>query len=233
MRRTDRHGTTLVGSAFAALVCCLAAWAGNAVADEATGSAAGLAAACRGAASQFHPITQTDIQQVKQELIDALERLDARFSQDGANGEAWRSISSSPPPRKRSRRMVLKANSCGISGSGTRQTTRGWNWCGSFNVQRGLDNYISILGVAANEAKVRAAFQSRLERLASALERYAAQPTTADAEVINETLNWLRVARERRTWFPPSIDPSSSRTSTAASRRTWWGPVSPSRSTRR
>ena len=78
--------------AFAALVCCLAAWAGNAVADEAISSAAGLAAACRGAESQFRPITQTDIQQVKQELIDALERLDSRLSQDGANGEAWRTI---------------------------------------------------------------------------------------------------------------------------------------------
>ena len=94
-----------------------------------------------------------------------------------------------------------KAKSCGIFWKRYKADHEGLELVWFVDVQRGLDNYISILGVAANEAKVRAAFQSRLERLASALERYAAQPTTADAEVINQTLNWLHVARQRRTWF--------------------------------
>ena len=89
-RANNRLTTNLETLALAALVCSLAAWTGNAVADEATGSAAGLPAACRNAEAQFHPITPTDVQQVKDELIEALDRLDARLSQDGANGEAWR-----------------------------------------------------------------------------------------------------------------------------------------------
>ena len=89
-RANNRLTTNLETLALAALVCSLAAWTGSALGDEATGSAAGLPAACRNAEAQFRPITPTDVQQVKGELIEALDRLDARLSQDGANGEAWR-----------------------------------------------------------------------------------------------------------------------------------------------
>jgi hypothetical protein len=179
-----------------ALVCSLAAWAGSALGDEATGSAAGLPAACRNAEAQFRPITPTDVQQVKGELIDALDRLDARLNQDGANGEAWRTYLKVAATRE-----ALQAD-----GAERKVLREIWNrykadhdglelvWF--VDVQRGLDNYLSILAVAANQEKVRADFQSRLERLASALERYAAKPTTEDAEIINQTINWLQVAHQ-------------------------------------
>ena len=168
--------------------------------DEATGSAAGLPAACRNAEAQFRPITPTDVQQVKGELIEALDRLDARLSQDGANGEAWRTYLKVAATREAlqadgAQRKVLRE-----IWNRYRADHDGLELVWFVDVQRGLDNYLSILAVAANQEKVRADFQSRLERLASALERYAAKPTTEDAEVINQTINWLQVAHQRRTW---------------------------------
>ncbi len=197
MHRGENLPTTNLGRlALVALVCALAAWASNARADEALDSAAGLSAACRNAAAQFHPIAPTDIQQVKDELIDALGRLDARLSQDGPNGEAWRSylkiaatkeaLQGDGAPRKLLRDIwkLYKADHEGLE----------LVWF--VDVQHGLDNYLSILAVAANQEKVRADFQSRLDRLAAVLERYAAKPTTEDAEVINEMVNWLQVAHQ-------------------------------------
>ena len=233
-RANNRLTTNLETLALAALVCSLAAWTGSALGDEATGSAAGLPAACRNAEAQFRPITPTDVQQVKGELIEALDRLDARLSQDGANGEAWRTY--------------LKVAATREGAAGRRR--RAQSPAGDLEPLQGRPRRAGV-----GMVRRRATRPGQLPLHS----RRGGEPGEGPAPTFSpDWSGWLRPSSgtppsrlpktprsltkpsigcksrtRRRTWFTRSISTSSDRTSTAAFRPRSWGRASPSRSTRR
>ena len=63
------------------------------------------------------------------------------------------------------------------------------------DTERATLNYMAMLGEAGNP-KIRADFEEKLDKLAAALDRYLAKPTTDNALVITESLRWLEGARQ-------------------------------------
>ncbi|MEN6457800.1 MAG: hypothetical protein ABFC63_02630 [Thermoguttaceae bacterium] len=156
---------------------------------------ADIEAACQAALSEFRPIDQSDIDQAKQGLIDALDRLDERLVQAGPNGEDWReylqwdklteALQAERPDRKTLARILTRY----------RPDHDGLELVWFLDVQRALHNYTALLGAVDNPA-IRKDFESRLERLAKSLHAYGVKPTTEDALTISESIRWLQSAHQ-------------------------------------
>ena len=125
-----------------------------------------LAAACRKAKAEFHPITQTDVAQAKTVLLEALDRLDQRLTQAGADGEDWRkylqwdALQESLRGDKQPDLALLDPHSPHYTAG-----YDGLELVWFLDVQHALHNYIATIG-AVDNPQVRAAYEKMLDSLA-------------------------------------------------------------------
>jgi hypothetical protein len=160
------------------------------------GAADDLPAACRNAKNEFRPLGKSDVEQTKTALIEALDRLDQRLVQDGANGAEWAKFLELATLRGQLQRAegpdkAVLAKLRGRYNSGHDGLELVW----FLDVQKNLQNYLAMT-FAVDNPKIRGEFEDKVEKLAGSLERYAAKPTTEDALVISESLRWLESARQ-------------------------------------
>ena len=155
-----------------------------------------LAAACRNAKAEFHPISQTDVIQAKAVLSEAIDRLDQRLTLAGPGGDAWReylqwdALQALLRGEKQPDLPVLtRIHSRYTAGY------EGLELVWFLDVQHALHNYIATIG-AVNEPQVRAASEKVLDKLAASLDAYLVKPTTDDALVISESVRWLQDAHQ-------------------------------------
>ncbi len=155
-----------------------------------------LPAACEKAKSEFHPIDLGDVQQSKEQLIEALSRLDRRLDQDGANGEAWRKylqgselqaeLHANKTPDKA---LLLKIYALYCAEHEGLDLV----WFG--DVQRALHNFNGML-YALDNPNFRTYFDGVVKRLDVSLKKYVAQPNAADAQAIAESVRFLEGAHQ-------------------------------------
>jgi hypothetical protein len=180
---------------FVSLVA-ISIYAANAKQDAPSVPQGSLAAACQQAKADFHPITQSDVAQAKTVLLEAVGRLDEKLTEAGEIGEGW---------RKYLHWDLLQES---LRGDTRRDLdrltqiyaffTRGYDglelaWF--LDVQHALENYIVMAGVVGSP-HVRTLYESQLDKLAPALEAYAAKPTTENALVISQVVRWLQNAHQ-------------------------------------
>ncbi len=170
---------------FAAAVCTAASRAAeNAVPPK------DLPAACRAAKANFRPISQSDVDQAKTELLEALGRLDQRLSQAGPNGDDWRKYILWDKLQDELRRDKPDRAALHDVEDRYRPDHDGLELVWFIDVQHALHEYAAMLGAVDNPA-IRTAYEQRLDRLAKTLEAYVAKPATEDAVVISESVHWL------------------------------------------
>jgi hypothetical protein len=155
-----------------------------------------LPAACKKAKAEFRPITQSDVEQSKESLLESLGRLDQRLTLDGSNGVAW---------RKYLRWDALQDELRGGKQPDKTLLTHVYNRYAAsedglelvwfLDVQQALRNYIATVNAVGNP-QVRAAYEALLDKLTASLEAYIAKPTTDGAMAISESVRWLEDARQ-------------------------------------
>ena len=155
-----------------------------------------LAAACRKAKAEFRPLTRTDVDRAKSELIEALNRLDQRLAQDGPNGENWRKFLDLAPLHDQLQRpegpdKAIPTHTLSRFNSGYDGLELVW----FLDVQQALHNYLALM-YAVDNPKIRTTFEEKIDKLAGALDAYVAKPTTDDALVISESVRWLQDAAQ-------------------------------------
>jgi hypothetical protein len=155
-----------------------------------------LAAACQKAATDFRPLTKDDVAQVKVALLEAIGRLGERLARWGSIGDDWRKyllweklnaeLQSEQPDKATLTKIYYRyaANYDGLE--------LAW----FLDVQQALRNYIALQN-AVDNATVRAAYEKRMNRLAIALGKHLAKPTTETALEISEILHWLQESRQQ------------------------------------
>jgi hypothetical protein len=155
-----------------------------------------LAAICEHAKVDFRAITQADVAAARTTLLEALGRLDEKLTEAGANGEGWRKYlhwdllqESVRGETKRDLDRLTKIYSLFARGYD------GLELAWFLDVQRALGNYIVTVNAVGNR-HVSREYKQLLDRLAPALEAYAAKPTTENALVISESVRWLHNARQ-------------------------------------
>ncbi len=155
-----------------------------------------LSAACKKAKADFRPIDQSDVQQAKNLLIEALDKLDQRLAQAGDNGQAWRGFLEVAALREHlSRDAEPDKNLLGRIRARYNSGHDGLELVWFLDVQTALHNYLAM-NAAVDNPKVRAEFEKQMDRLAASLETYATKPTTEDALVISESVRWLQQAKQ-------------------------------------
>jgi hypothetical protein len=155
-----------------------------------------LATACRQAKADFRPLTQTDVDQAKPVLIEALDRLDKRLSAAGPNGENWRKFLELAALRDQLQRpggpdKAVLTRIFSRFNSGYDGLELMW----FLDVQQALHSYLAMT-FAVDNSQIRTAYAEKLDKLASTIEAYVAKPTTEDALVISESVRWLQDARQ-------------------------------------
>ena len=155
-----------------------------------------LAGACRNAKAAFRPIAETDVAEAKSVLLAALDRLDQRLTQAGANGDDWRKYlhwtelqdelrADKQPDLKPLGKLYARYNA-GYDGL---------DLVWFVDVERALHNYIATIG-GVHAKGIRKGYENALDRLAKSLDAYAVKPTTQDALAISESVRWLRDAHQ-------------------------------------
>jgi hypothetical protein len=150
----------------------------------------------RKAKTDFRPLTQTDVQEAKKTLCEALDRLDQRLTLDGPNGDAWRKYIEFTTLQEQ-----LKSDKRPDTGVLIRILGRyagpyeGLELVWFLDVERSLHSYVAMIN-AVDNPKVRREFKRRLDKLAPVLKTYLAKPTTEDALLISETVRWLGLSRQ-------------------------------------
>jgi len=126
-----------------------------------------LAAACRNAKAEFHPINQTDVAQAKAVLLEAVDRLDQRLALAGPGGDAWREYLQWDALQE-SLRGEKQPDLTVLTRIHSRYTAgyEGLELVWFLDVQHALHNYIATIG-ALNEPQVRAASEKVLAKLAA------------------------------------------------------------------
>ena len=125
-----------------------------------------LAAACKNAKADFHPLTQDDVAQAKSVLVEALGRLDQRLTLAGPGGEDWRkylhwdalheTLGAGKQPD-----VALLQRSYARLIAGYEGLELVW----FLDVQHALHNYIAMIG-AVDKPAIRAAYEQKLDDLA-------------------------------------------------------------------
>jgi hypothetical protein len=182
--------------AICAICCTTTSYGASNEAQSAIPAAGELGAACRKAKAEFRPLTQSDVDQAKPVLVEALDRLDQRLVQAGPNGESWRKFLELAALRDQFQRAggpdkailtrVLSRFNSGYDGLELM-------WF--LDARQALHNYLAMT-YAVDNPKIRTAFDEKMDKLASTLDAYAAKPTTEDALVISESARWLQDARQ-------------------------------------
>jgi hypothetical protein len=156
-----------------------------------------LPEACRRAKAEFRPLTQADVEQAKNVLIEALDRLDQRLAQADGNGAVWgkylelKTLRDQLGQAKGPDKEVLGNTLNRRFNSGHEGLELVW----FLDTQKALQSYLAMTNAVGN-ADIRAEFERRLDKLAANLEAFEAKPTTENTLVISESIRWLEAARQ-------------------------------------
>ncbi|MBN1394779.1 MAG: hypothetical protein JW959_07135 [Pirellulales bacterium] len=183
---------TLLAAAVGLLaVCAHTARAGQ---NDAAPAIDNLSQACANA--EFRPIDDSDVDQSKAELNEALARLDRRLSRAGPNGDDWRKylrwvelrgeLGEDRPPDRELLGKIYARFCAGYDG-----LELVW----FVDARDALGNYIVMLG-AVDNPRIREGFENVIDRLSESMKRYLIDPTAEDALVIGESVRWLANAHQ-------------------------------------
>ncbi len=157
---------------------------------------AGLPEMCREAKETFRPLSETDLQQAKQLLIQAVDRLEQRLAEDGPNGAAWQKyirweslaaqLDSEDTADLTELDAVYKRLAAAHEGLGL-------VWF--IDVRQALRQYLVVARSIGN-AQLEAGYQGLMDTLADRLQAYADAPSSNGALVITEAVRWLQDAQQ-------------------------------------
>lgn len=182
--------TCLLGialSAFATYVC--AAETKAAPADD-------MATACRQAKEQFVPLTEADLLKAKEQLREAVGKLEIRLDQDREGGQAWKSYlkwdefaglvrgDASPDLGKLDAVLVRLS-----------RQHEGLELVWFVDVRAALARYLGVARAIGNP-EVKAAYEKLLGALPARLDAYAKQPSPGEATMLGEAIAWLENMRQ-------------------------------------
>jgi hypothetical protein len=153
-----------------------------------------LGAVVQAAKAAFVPRTKADVEQARQNLSAAIERLDVRLNLSGVGAEAWRRFLLTNEVKEQLGRAggpdlsVLDTASTRFS-SGNNGLDLSW----FKNVKDALRAYL-LTARAVGDPTVRTAYQQLLGELPQHLEAYRKNPTADEAQVLQTALRYLEEA---------------------------------------
>jgi hypothetical protein len=148
----------------------------------------------RAAKSQVRPLTKSDLQQARAELVAAAERLDQRLGRDGAKGKQWRDYMHLDQFKDQLRQPnELDAQSLVKIYAKFNSGYNGLELVWFADVREALRHYLEVASGVDNPG-VKAAYEQRLDGLADQLQKYLSQPTPELATDISESVAWLASA---------------------------------------
>jgi len=155
-----------------------------------------LPAECRAAKATFHPVTQADLAEAKDELVEAVVRLDRRLGADADNGPGWRKylqwdrmqseLCGNEKPDVAALTSILGKYEAGYEGLRLARFV---------DVRLALSRYLLIAQNVDNPA-LKTAYENLLDALATQLESYADAPTAKGALIIGRLIGQLEDARQ-------------------------------------
>ncbi len=151
---------------------------------------------CRQAKENFRPLSETDLQQAKQQLLEAVDRLDQRLAEDGPNGAAWRKY-------LKCESLVTQLDSEGAADLSElnaiykrfASSHEGLGLVWFIEVRHALRQYLAVARSIGN-AQLEAGYQGLMDTLADRLQAYAEAPSAKEALVIADAVRWLQDARQ-------------------------------------
>ncbi len=165
---------------------------GDQPAPEKKQSLEGLIAACQDAKSQFRPLTKEDLKSAKDELVEALARLDTRLKSAGANGEDWRKFllwdELKEELQKESPNQAVLNRVCERYASGNEGLGLVW----FVNVRSALWRMLKV-DEAIGNPRTKTSYETILDNLGNNLKTFAAKPTTENTLGISESIRWLQI----------------------------------------
>jgi hypothetical protein len=154
-----------------------------------------LAAACRTAQADFHPISKEDLQQCRAQLAAAAARLDQRLGRAAASGDDWRRyVHWTDLDRQIKQPGDLDPAAIEDLHKHFAAGHQGLELAPFADVRQALKQYEELAG--ADNVALKTEYAERLESLAGQLEAYAAHPTAETQQDIAESLAWLRNHRQ-------------------------------------
>lgn len=155
-----------------------------------------LAAACRQAKAEYTPLGREDLDRARRALSEAVDRLEQYLTNNNSATDELQKLlelaklkelnqTDTGPDLEMLNRVLAYFN------SDREELELIW----FLDVQEALSDYISMLTTVANPLQ-RSDFESRMDKLATALENYVVKPTTEDALTISEAVRWLTLTRQ-------------------------------------
>jgi len=155
-----------------------------------------LPAACRAAKAAFRPLSQEDVRQARDELVQAVDRLDRRLKADGQNGANWRkyveldNLQAQLQPDSEPEADALDKIHRKFAAD-----HEGLDLIWFLDVRDAIRRYEFIAGLIG-DTELRTAFGNLLDGLADQLQTCAAEPTAEESLAIGQALGQLSDARQ-------------------------------------
>ena len=163
-----------------------------------------IAAMAQAAKTAFVPRTKADVEQARKDLLDAVDRLDARLNLSGADGEAWRRyLHTSEIKEQLAKPNGPDLNSLDSAYARFSSGSNGLDLVWFKDVRDALRTYLQS-SRAVGDPTVRTAYQQLLAALPEHLEAYRKNPTPDDAQAIQTALRYLEEAGQAR-WLVSAI----------------------------
>ncbi len=155
-----------------------------------------LASATRQAKSQFRALTEPDLQEARQQVLAAADRLEQRFKEGGPNAAEWREFvefdamraqfAAGHTPDLAKVNEIWSRYAGGYSGLGLAAFR---------DVRQALQTYWEVAH-GSSDKTLQSRYDKILDGLAGQLEAYAKLPTPAIAHQIDTSLAWLANHRQ-------------------------------------
>ncbi len=156
----------------------------------------GLGDACREAKAEYRPLSEIDLEVVRDELAEAFERLDGRLSRDGENGALWREFlwcdrledalqSESPLDVSTLARIDKRFTA----------EQEGLNLVWFVDVHQAMRRYRSM-DRSIDNPRFQPTYEALLDALAERVEAYASEPTADVAVEIGQAVGQLEDFRQ-------------------------------------
>lgn len=156
------------------------------------------------ARAAFIPYTPAQVEIARKKLFGALDRLNDRLEQDGANGQRWKEFLQPQALRllvsQESALEIAELQSyCFKYGRGYTGLNLTW-----FIDARDSLELFRFVYTNAGHARQREEYHRWLAQLSETLKKYAIHPVPADAEVISGLMQWLDIT-EQAPWVVGAI----------------------------
>ena len=155
-----------------------------------------LPAACRAAKAAFRPLSQKDVQQARDELIRAVDRLDRRLKTDRLSGANWRKYVEFDKLRAQLQPdSEPEADALDKIHRKFAADHEGLDLVWFLDVRDAIGRYKFITGLVGDTG-LQTAFGNLLDGLADQLQTCAAEPTAEEALAIGQAVGQLSDARQ-------------------------------------